>query len=187
METKILLNKEVISINWDDENESNKSIVTVECADDSCYSADHIIITVSVGVLKQNYKRWFKPELPPYKVTSIEHLKLGTVNKIFLKFPEKWWPNDIKGFSLIWTEEARDNLKNEISNQIPNGKSWLESVLGFYVIDYHPKVLLGWVVGELAAEVEKLPDQDVINNCMYLLKKYAGKKYNVMHPEKMLR
>lgn len=159
------------------------------CTDHSRYSADHIIVTVSVGVLKQNYKNWFRPELPSYKVNCIEHIKLGAVNKIFLKFPERWWPSDLKGFSLIWTEEARDNLKKEISNLGPilNGKSWWESVLGLYVIDYHPNVLLVWVVGELASEVEKISDENVLTNCMYLLKKIVGRKYNVTEPDGIFR
>lgn len=139
--------------------------------------------------MKENYKNWFKPALPQYKINSIEHVTLGTVNKIFLKFSEKWWPDDVKGFSLIWTEEAKFNLKNEIANLEPtsNGKSWLENVFGFYVIDSHPNVLLGWVTGELAAEVEKLSDEIVMNNCMFLLRKFVGSKYNVTQADEILR
>lgn len=188
IEENIILKREVNSIIWENSS-SNSSQVTVICTDGSSYSADHVIITVSVGVLKENHRTWFKPKLPPYKVNSIEHVTLGTVNKIFLKFPQKWWPDDVKGFSFIWTEEAKLNLKNEIANIEPvsNGKSWLENVFGFYVIDGHPDVLLGWVTGELTAEVEELSDEIVMTNCMYLLRKFVGVKYDVMEPDGILR
>lgn len=161
----------------------------ITCSDGSSYTADHVIITVSVGVLKKNYKQWFRPELPPYKINSIEHITLGNVAKIFLKFPEKWWPNEVKGFSLIWTEEAKVNLKNEVANLEPmvNGKSWLENVFGFYIIDSHPNVLLGWVTGELSSEVEHLSDEIVMGNCMYLLRKFVGNIYDICEPDEILR
>lgn len=188
LEDKILLNREVNSIIWDDQS-SSQSEVTVKCTDGSSYTADHVIITVSVGVLKENYKKWFTPELPPYKINSIEHVTLGTVNKILLKFPEKWWPDDVKGFSLVWTEEAKLSLLREVKYLEPtvDGKSWLENVFGFYVIDSHPNVLLGWVTGELAAEVETLSDEVVMSNCTYLLRKFVGTKFNVSQPDEILR
>lgn len=182
IEEKIVLNKTVSSIQWDDK-------VTVTCIDGSSYIADHVLITTSTGVLKENHKAWFKPQLPPYKINSIEHVALGTVNKILLKFPIKWWPDDVKGFSFVWTEEGKFNLRNEVADVEPtiNGKSWLENVFGFYVIDSHPQVLLGWVIGELAAEVEKLSDEVVISNCWYLLKKFIGDKHNIPEPDAVLR
>ncbi|KAJ8931980.1 hypothetical protein NQ314_015064 [Rhamnusium bicolor] len=164
LDDKVLLNKEVTKIVWDD-NSTNNGGVTVNCTDGSSYNADHVIVTTSVGVLKKFHKTLFDPELPLYKVNSVEGLPLGTVNKILLKFPKKWWPNDLKGFSLLWTDEDRLNLVNEFPHFDPsdNGRSWLEDIFGFYVIDSHPRVLLGWVVGKLAAEVELLPDEVVVS------------------------
>lgn len=139
--------------------------------------------------MKKNHKNWFKPELPPYKVNSIEHRVLGIVNKIFLKFPEKWWPNDLVSFDIIWTDEARFKLKEEVENLEPtvNGRSWLEDIFGFYRLDSHPNVLLVWVAGELAGEVEKVSDEIVMANCMYLLRKFVGNKYSIVEPDGILR
>lgn len=185
LDDKILLNKRVKSIIW--ENQDGR--VTLNCNDGSAYTADHVLVTVSVGVLKTFYKDLFIPELPPYKINAIENISFGTVNKILLKFPRKWWPNDLKGFSLIWTEADKKKLKNEIFNLEPtyNGRSWIEDVFGFYVIDSHPRVLLGWITGQLAAEVEQLTDDIVIDNCIYLLRKFVGHKYDIPRAEEVLR
>lgn len=184
IEERILLNKEVNAINW---NDNSSDQVTVRCTDGSSYAADHLIVTVSLGVLKKNHKNWFTPELPNYKIKSIENLSMGTVNKIILKFPEKWWPQDIHSFSIVSTEAEK--CKNDVDGFEPklNGLSWTEYLLGFYALDSHPNVLLLWVLGELAIEVEKLSDEVVIRNCMYFLRKFLGKKYKVLDADAVLR
>ena len=45
------LNKEVVNINY--ENQENETIVKVKCKDNSIYLTKHVIITVSLGVLKE--------------------------------------------------------------------------------------------------------------------------------------
>lgn len=174
------------AISWDN-NSSVSSQVHVKCRDGSSYTADHILITVSLGVLKENYKIWFTPELPAYKINAIENLTLGTVNKIILKFPEKWWPDDISSFSFLW--KGTDTSKSDVNNIEPklNGLSWAEYIFGAFVLDSHPKVLLIWMVGELATEIEKLSDDVVIRNCMYFLKKFLGKEYQVLDADAVLR
>ncbi|XP_072388073.1 spermine oxidase-like [Diabrotica undecimpunctata] len=189
VEDKILLNKEVNKIVWDG-NTLNENKPTVYCSDGSSYTADHILITASVGVLKKFYKSWFVPELPWYKVNCIEHISLGVVNKILIKFPTKWWPDGTKGFNLLWTEKDSLNLRNELPASGPideHGKSWLEDVFGFYIIDSQVNTLLGWVVGKMAAEVEYMSDKDVIAVCMFVLRKFLGKIYDICEPDEILR
>lgn len=173
---------------WDN-NTVNFNGVTVNCADGSNYNADHVIVTTSLGVLKNFHESLFIPELPSYKVNSIEGIGFGTVNKILLKFPTKWWPSDLKGFSLLWTDEDRANLrkKEHLFGPLNNGRSWLEDIFGFYVIDSHPRVLLSFVVGESSQKVELLSDELVVGGCMYLLRKFAGWKYDVPDADEILR
>ncbi|CAG9834561.1 unnamed protein product [Diabrotica balteata] len=189
VEDKILLNKEVNKIVWDG-NTSNENKPKVYCSDGSLYTADHILITTSVGVLKKFHKSWFVPELPWYKVNCIEHISLGVVNKILIKFPTKWWPDGTKGFNLLWTEKDSLNLRNELPASGPideHGKSWLEDVFGFYIIDSQVNTLLGWVVGKMAAEVEYMSDKDVMDICMFVLRKFLGKIYDICDADEILR
>lgn len=147
------------------------------------------MVTVSLGVLKKFHQNLFSPQLPEYKINSIKGVGIGTVNKILLKFPTKWWPDDLKGFSLLWTDEDRNNLRKEFRHLEPsaNGRSWLEEIFGFYVIDSHPRVLLAFNVGDTASQVESLSDEVVVEGCMYLLRKYSGKKDGVPQPDGVLR
>lgn len=126
--------------------------------------------------------------MPIHKKNAIEGLSIGTVDKILLKFPFRWWPSDCKGFSLVWTEADSANVLDEFPyGPCKNGRSWLEDIFGFYTIDSHSQVLLGWVVGEFAAEVELLSDEIIISGCLYLLKKFLGDLYDISHPELCLR
>jgi monoamine oxidase len=61
--------KEVICIKWKN-FPGNK--VTVECSDGSSYTADHAIVTVSLGVLKEKARSMFYPALPPQKLNAIK-------------------------------------------------------------------------------------------------------------------
>ncbi|KAL1456181.1 hypothetical protein WDU94_000928 [Cyamophila willieti] len=94
---KLILNKEVNKINW-----SDPSNILVESADGTIYTGEKVLITVSLGVLKTR-PDLFVPPLPSWKKDAIEGLFFGSDAKIFLRFPHKWWPDEVEGFSLFWT------------------------------------------------------------------------------------
>lgn len=50
IKTKILFNKVVHKIQW---NSNTREPTTVTCKDESIYTADNVIVTVSLGVLKE--------------------------------------------------------------------------------------------------------------------------------------
>ncbi|XP_066139168.1 uncharacterized protein [Euwallacea fornicatus] len=182
MERNVKLNKVVNKIKWIGEN------VEVHSSDGSIFLADHVILTVSIGVLKQNHVKWFEPSLPSYKINCIDNIPLGCCQKIILKFPIKWWPNEVKDFSFVWTENDRKRLLEEFPiGPIHNGRSWLEDIFGFYTVDSHPNILLGWLVGPMNREVELLDDDVVLNASMFLLKKFVGSHYKIVEPTNILR
>lgn len=111
IEQKILLNKEVTKINWD--NKQNGGI-EVFCKDNSSYKGDHVIVTVSLGVLKEQAQKIFNPELPLRKMNAINGLSIGTVNKLIFEYPYRWWPENHRGFSLVWNQEDKDELCKKI-------------------------------------------------------------------------
>lgn len=55
------------------------------------FEADLAIITLPLGVLKAE-KVFFSPDLPADKWDSIHRLAMGTMNKVVLKFPKRFWP-----------------------------------------------------------------------------------------------
>jgi hypothetical protein len=42
---------------------------------------------------------------------SLQGLAIGCVNKIYLKFPYRWWPEPYSGFSFLWTDEDMQTFK----------------------------------------------------------------------------
>lgn len=99
----------------------------MECIDGSSYSAEHVIVTTSLGVLQDMYKTLFAPELPTFKKNAIQGLTMGCIDKIFLKFPKKWWPDSCTGFDLVWKEEDI----NKLLINFPDGPSKVKYI--FYV------------------------------------------------------
>lgn len=179
--------KEVIRIKW---KNLPGDKVTVECSDGSSYTADHVIVTVSLGVLKEKAQSMFYPALPPQKLNAIKGLAIGCVNKIYLKFPYRWWPEPYSGFSFLWTDEDKQTFKpSGNTGGGVGGKHWLQDVFGFYSVDNQPLVLCGWIVGPPARYMEYLSDEQVIQGCFELLQKFAGKCFNVTipRPERMVR
>lgn len=63
---KILLNKEVQKISWEDSN-----TVVATCADGTEYIAEKILTSVSLGVLKAR-SALFVPPLPSWKTRAIQ-------------------------------------------------------------------------------------------------------------------
>lgn len=76
------MNKEVRNIDW------NSNEVIIKCADGTEYQAEHVLFTITLGVLKKQHLTLFTPKLPQKKVTAIDNTAFGTLGKIFLEFEE---------------------------------------------------------------------------------------------------
>lgn len=175
IEEKVIFDKEVTHIDW-----SNDRSMTIKCSDGESFLADHIITTVSLGVLKENYKTLFSPPLPKLKINAIEGLSIGTVDKIFLEFEKPFWEKDWAGFSLLWSRKDCDAIRG-------TRDSWLEDVFGFYKVDYQPNILCGWIGGPSARIMENLDDETVMNGCLLLFDKFLGNRMNWKKPVRILR
>lgn len=181
----ILYNKEVIEIQIHDnriepnnndveyQHNRNEANISVKCADGSIYTADHVLVTFSLGVLKAN-KDLFQPHLPLQIRLAIESIGFETINKIFLEFESAWW-NDSDGIQFIYRQN------DDIDKNQKNNFSWTRYITGFDVMKpNYPNVLLGWVGGNGAIEMEKLSDAEIINDCVELLTKFTN--INVPYP-----
>ncbi|XP_053689174.1 spermine oxidase-like isoform X2 [Sabethes cyaneus] len=169
-------NKVVSNICW---NAGPDNTVSVRCSDNTVYDADHVICTVSLGVLKERYETLFTPNLPAIKKNAIQGLSIGTVDKIFLEFEKPFWPKGWQGLSLIWN-------KNDLEDIRASKNSWMEDIFGFYLVDYQPNVLCGWISGKNARQMEKTTEDEVRKVCMFLLKKFL-KDMTVPEPVSFIR
>lgn len=109
LQNNIELNKTVDLILWEDDNCHRKTkIIRVRCSDGSVFTTNNLICTFSLGVLKENHLHLFSPLLPASHRRVIENIGFGTINKIFLRFEEKWWNDDWKGLQLVWKKRLDD-------------------------------------------------------------------------------
>lgn len=164
LEKHVILGKTVEKIRWRNKNCSQNRI-EIKCSDGDIIEADHVVVTVSLGVLKEKHLKLFDPHLPTEKQRAIEGLAFGTVNKIFIEFPWQFWPDDWTGFTLLWREEDVNEIRG-------TNRAWIEDVFGFYAVNFQPKILSGWIVGANGRHMETLPKDEIIDGCMYLFRKF---------------
>ncbi len=95
----------------------------------SVYKADRVLITVPVNILK-NEGITFEPELPIAKKKTIQNIQVGTMNKVYMKFDNAFWPSDSRFFSKL--KENRSEIIEFMNMQVINQKPILIAFLGGY-------------------------------------------------------
>ncbi|XP_004634325.1 spermine oxidase isoform X2 [Octodon degus] len=157
--------------------------VVVECEDCEVIPADHVIVTVSLGVLKRQYTSFFRPGLPMEKVAAIHRLGIGTTDKIFLEFEEPFWGPECNSLQFVWEDEAESRTLTYPPEQ------WYRKICGFDVL-YPPEryghVLSGWICGEEALVMERCDDEAVAEICTEMLRQFTGNP-NIPKPRRILR
>ncbi|KAI8468969.1 MAG: amine oxidase [Monoraphidium minutum] len=66
--------------------------VALTTADGATFTSPHAIITLPLGVLKQQAATLFQPPLPAAKMGAIDGMGMGVLDKVVLVFQEAWWP-----------------------------------------------------------------------------------------------
>lgn len=138
--------------------------------------AECAIVTCSLGFLKEHHERLFAPALPGPHRLAIECLGFGVINKVFLDFGEAWWDDKCKGFQLVWKRNSQRQL-------FAAGKlaSWTRCLTGFDVLHVKRErrkrgsMLLGWVGGKGAVQMEELSEFQVGRDCQKLLSHFLRK------------
>lgn len=172
-------NKKVSKISYNQIGDGSDA-VRISCDDGSSYAGDHLICTVSLGVLKERHLSLFEPHLPVAKSNSIDGLSFGTVDKIYVEFDKPFWTNGWEGFSLLWMPDAMQKFRET------NSGRWLEDVFGFYTLNFQPNILCGWISGPSARQMESETDDKVKVGVMRLLRMFL-KHWNVPEPKSIIR
>lgn len=157
-------NKVVDQICWGTNSDPPNAHVLVRCKDGSVYEANQVVVTFSLGVLKERQSKLFNPELPQLHQQVIESFGFGTINKIYLHFEESWW-GKVDGIQIVFDDVLSDDAH------------WSRFLSGFDVLQPGLEhTLLGWVGGQGALEMEKLDDRQVIQDCVDLMRKCTRMK-----------
>ncbi|XP_068627256.1 spermine oxidase-like [Battus philenor] len=172
----IKLNTEVTKINWP---LTPSTPVEVKCKNGEVYKAQNVIITVSIGVLKERHGKLFHPPLPKDKVEAIERLNIGVMDKIVFSFENAWWPKHVTFFAFLWKKEDKMN--------VPAEDAWMTRIFGASSPMGSSNTLTLWTSGESGKLVETLPEDVVKRKSVELLKKFLGANITVPEPTGMLR
>ncbi|XP_022756438.1 probable polyamine oxidase 5 [Durio zibethinus] len=168
----IQLGRKVTRIEWQPEghqsvemaNGYNSRPVKIHFCDGSVMLADHVIVTVSLGVLKAGTCQdsgMFNPPLPSFKTEAISRLGYGVVNKLFLQLSPTGnrKANDVNKFpSLQMVFHPSDSDFRH--KKIP---WWMRRTASLSPIYNDSSVLLSWFAGKEALELETLSDEEIIN------------------------
>lgn len=121
---------------------------------------NHVIMTASLGFLKQNHESLFKPPLPDTKRELIQSIGFGTVNKIVLQFERPFWKNE-HGIKLVWNESDRTKFPG-----------WAQDIIAFDIVRRQPNLLIGWIGGLGAKLMEKESDMAIAETCLAVLEQF---------------
>lgn len=185
---RILLNKCVQTVHWKGtfKGRYDERIfpVQVECEDGNTFNADHVIITVPLGFLKEKYATFLDPPLSDRKVQAIQKMGFGTNNKIFLEFETPFWKPDCQVIELVWEEESP-----LVDVQPDLHTDWFKKLPGFVVL--HPPeqfghVLCGFIAGKESEFMETLTDAEITTSMMEILRRFTGNS-ELAPPVRILR
>jgi monoamine oxidase len=136
----------------------------------SNFEADRVVIALPLGVLKRA-EIVFQPGLPEEKGAAIGRLKMGVLNKTYLKFSSAFWQTRKNRVGYIGNVGARSAL------DIPEYYT-LDDMLGV-------PILFGFTEGSLARSLELVDTPALVARTMKTLRKVYGA--NVPDPEAVLR
>jgi monoamine oxidase len=109
---------------------------------DNVYTADRVVVALPLGMLK-NQNVTFDPLLPAEKLSAIDSLGMGTMNKVFLKFNQNFWPDD--GYFFAYLKEDHSKII-EFFSPTPTGTN---------------NVIVAVLAGQHARSIEKMENAAV--------------------------
>ncbi|XP_014166421.1 peroxisomal N(1)-acetyl-spermine/spermidine oxidase-like, partial [Geospiza fortis] len=189
-EGTVLFNKAVRTIHWQgsfrEEGDDGGRVfpVRVECEDGDVFLADHVIVTVPLGFLKERHQELFQPPLPERKAQAIRNLGFGTNNKIFLEFEQPFWEPEQQLLEVVWEDESP--LEEPDADLEAN---WFKKLIGFVVLqppEQHGHVLCGFIAGKESEHMETLSDAEVLSAMTHVLRTMTG-NLDLPAPRSVLR
>ncbi|KAF5189220.1 Amine oxidase [Thalictrum thalictroides] len=163
----IQLGKTVTKIEWQCDQSSDMQNcggetgpVKLHFDDGSTMVADHVLVTVSLGVLKAGIKEetgMFTPPLPHFKTEAISRLGFGVVNKLFLQLGASHDQDEVFPFLQMAFQQSDSKSKHQ---KIP---WWMRRTTSLCPIYNNSSVLLSWFAGEEALELENLKEKEIID------------------------
>ncbi|GME80009.1 unnamed protein product [Ambrosiozyma monospora] len=119
---KLLLNKQVFKVAFDDSTKEICVSVVNENGKVEQYYSDYLISSVPLSVLqlkdpKEKGAIQWDPPLPSSLVSALDNITYSALGKVFFEFDEVFWPADTERFICIPSEDKE--LTNGVLNNQP--------------------------------------------------------------------
>jgi monoamine oxidase len=112
-------------------------------------------VTLPQGVLKAGYVT-FSPALPEEKLRAIERMRMGILNKVYLRFPRIFWPEE-------------PDMLGYVSERKGEWTEWLN--IAHYT---GQPVLLAFNAADYGRAIEDLTDDEIVAAAMATLRTMFG-------------
>ncbi len=129
------------------------------------FTASRAVVTLPLGVLKSGAVE-FSPPLPNRKLAAIQHLGMGLLNKVYLRFPEVFWDADY-----------------DFVGHIAENKGEWADFLNFYKYTGRP-ILMAFNAAHYGRRIEAFSDEQIVAEAMKVLRTLYGP--SVPEPEAWL-
>lgn len=161
----IQLGRKIEKIEWQPSScHGTARPVKLHFLDGTTFEADHVIVTVSLGVLKARIRdesSIFSPPLPSFKNQAITKLGYGVVNKLFLQVSTSHDQdtNELSKFPFLQMafHQSDSKLKN------PDIPWWLRRTAHISPIYKKSSVVLAWLAGKEALALESFDDEEILD------------------------
>eukprot|EP00644_Phytophthora_capsici_P013914 jgi/Phyca11/571114/estExt2_Genewise1.C_PHYCAscaffold_400305 len=140
----------VVSINYEDTDQ-----VAIECADGRQLTADHVVVTCSLGFLKSGKLR-FQPQLPRSKTEVISRSQMGQCMKVLVQFPESFWPESGSFITQLSDSTGSDQRRIYFP------------VIFSYLSTKGVPILEGDLIGKKAEEISRTFSDEEIVHALFL-------------------
>ncbi|KAE9006794.1 hypothetical protein PR003_g16770 [Phytophthora rubi] len=134
--------------------------VVIECTDGRKLTADRVVVTCSLGLLKSG-KLQFHPELPLAKADVISRSQMGQCMKVMVQFPEAFWPKNASFITQI------SNTSTCRPSETDAKRIYFPVVFSYYATKGVP-ILEGDLVGDTAQEISAKLSDDQIAHALFL-------------------
>lgn len=167
-------------------NDSSKIVLLFSCeSGHEIVICENVICTMSLGYMKENLKNLIKPVgiMPKEKLTAVDNLGYGTINKIFMKYDEPFWSDNLEGIFNVWLKENEaDPLLDQTKGFTK--KNWFENICYFETVNDQDNLLSAWYGG--CQFSEDFSDEQIINDCTMVLRKML-KDETIPKPSSIIR
>ncbi|BES96857.1 Flavin containing amine oxidoreductase [Nesidiocoris tenuis] len=166
--------KPVQKIAWS--NTPGRPRARVFCHDGDKFCADYVILTQSLGVLKEKADKMFEPHLPKEKMDAIRAMGFGNVNHLYLEYNKPFWVWNEGNMLLAWNYD-----------ELTDGSCcWLTGIGSISEVPHSQQIIQLTVAGTRANHIESTDDTSLAEDVTRMYRQFL-RNPSIPYPANVLK